>query len=213
MKKILYLCLSLTLFFTLFSCSESKENDKNEHEKEKVCSHQWVEATCQSPKKCSLCGVTSGTKSESHTYEADRCKHCGLIKPTLYNTAINSLEKEGYHIEEISMDWFNTEVSDGQAFAAMTGVPEKEWSDLDGDALYLAEDMVWALYLENDKDAELFYDLLTEFAANGNKFMEEEVEDDADYIVKKTFICVKKGLAVYFGTENAINIAQNNGNK
>lgn len=87
MKKIFCLCLTLTLLFTLFSCSESKEDNKKEPEKEteKICTHQWVEATCQSPKKCSNCGETSGTKSDIHTYEGDKCKHCGIIQLTLLN--------------------------------------------------------------------------------------------------------------------------------
>lgn len=115
MKKIFCLCLALTLLFTLFSCGESNsENEKElKKESEKVCTHQWLEATCQSPKKCSKCGETSGTKSESHTYEADKCKHCGLIQLTLLNyedyiecnaSVIPGISLKGYSGEYIYID-------------------------------------------------------------------------------------------------------------
>ncbi len=43
--------------------------------KQKECNHNWIEATCTSPKTCTLCNKTEGTKLE-HNYESL------IIKPT-----------------------------------------------------------------------------------------------------------------------------------
>ena len=46
MKKFVVLTLAIAMVFSLVACG---------------CNHQWVEATCQSPKTCSACGETQGT--------------------------------------------------------------------------------------------------------------------------------------------------------
>ncbi len=38
--------------------------------------HQWVEATCETPKTCGRCGETEG--GVSHSFEQDTCSVCGL---------------------------------------------------------------------------------------------------------------------------------------
>lgn len=41
--------------------------------------HKWEEATCVSPKKCSVCDATDGEKLE-HTYSDNNCTLCGKEK-------------------------------------------------------------------------------------------------------------------------------------
>ena len=41
--------------------------------------HKWQEATCASPKKCSICNITEGEKLE-HTYAGNNCTICGKEK-------------------------------------------------------------------------------------------------------------------------------------
>lgn len=127
-----------------------------------------------------------------------------------YSSAIDALKDEGYHIEEISADYFGTDVTEGQAFAAMKGVPEKEWSDLDGDALYMSKEIVFAVYLENEKDTELIFNSFNDLTDDLNKYFENADKEavDADGLVKKTFICEKKGTTVYFGTKEAVKLAK-----
>ncbi len=41
--------------------------------------HKWEEATCVSPKKCSICNITDGEKLE-HSYSGNNCTFCGTEK-------------------------------------------------------------------------------------------------------------------------------------
>ena len=41
--------------------------------------HTWVDATCEAPKTCSVCGVTEGEALE-HTYTEGVCSGCGAIQ-------------------------------------------------------------------------------------------------------------------------------------
>ena len=66
MKKTL--CLLFALITLLISCSK------------KECSHIWIDATCQSPRTCSLCGITTGDVSSEHKYINHKCSVCGLIE-------------------------------------------------------------------------------------------------------------------------------------
>lgn len=42
--------------------------------------HIWAEATCDTPKTCTVCGVTDG-KPLGHQFEAGRCSVCGTADP------------------------------------------------------------------------------------------------------------------------------------
>ena len=68
-KLILFISLAL-LLLAFVSCGE--------------CEHNWNEATCDSAKACSLCGITSGAPLE-HNWQSASCnapKTCSLCKKT-----------------------------------------------------------------------------------------------------------------------------------
>ena len=83
MKKIIFTLITILTIFILVSCGE--------------CEHDWKEATCNSPKTCSLCSETSGTALD-HSWADATCaapKTCSLCKKT-----------EGTTLEH---NWINTE--------------------------------------------------------------------------------------------------------
>ena len=72
MKKIVILVLIFSFMISMLSCN-------------KMCSHEWIEANCQNPKTCSVCGTTEGSPASSHNFVKDKCETCGLIQLTLDN--------------------------------------------------------------------------------------------------------------------------------
>ena len=92
MKKLITIfiicCLTLALVFSMASCGDNKdnketqatqdtqstdnnENTESEQNKETTCSHTWVEADCDTPKTCSICGATEGDALGHATEEDD----------------------------------------------------------------------------------------------------------------------------------------------
>ena len=45
-----------------------------------LCDHIWVEATCSTPRTCSLCGATDG-EALGHSYDNGACTRCGRAEP------------------------------------------------------------------------------------------------------------------------------------
>ena len=81
---------------------------------DKTCSHEWIEANCQNPKTCSVCGTTEGSPASSHNFVKDKCETCGLIQLTLDNyedylectvtaAADDRLKYDSYHYTYTSM--------------------------------------------------------------------------------------------------------------
>ena len=92
MKKLITIfiicCLTLALVFSMASCGDNKdnketqatqdtqstdnnENTESEQNKETTCSHTWVDADCDTPKTCSICGATEGDALGHATEEDD----------------------------------------------------------------------------------------------------------------------------------------------
>ena len=47
--------------------------------------HTWQDATCKTPKTCSVCGATEGEADpDAHKYVSGTCEHCGEAKPVSY---------------------------------------------------------------------------------------------------------------------------------
>ena len=65
MKKILWIILILFLIICIRACTESA-----------TCNHEWTDATCTTPKTCSLCKETSGI-ALGHTTNIGTCSRCG----------------------------------------------------------------------------------------------------------------------------------------
>ncbi len=59
--------------------------------------HKWKEATCVSPKKCSICNITDGEKLE-HSYSGNNCSLCGKEKISF------SYEKNHFPIKVIEAE-------------------------------------------------------------------------------------------------------------
>ncbi len=88
MKKILTLCTCLILALSFVGCDTTTTtnevaNVNTPTATAKECNHKWSSATCTLPKKCTLCGVTSGT-SLGHNYSSatctdpQKCSRCGI---------------------------------------------------------------------------------------------------------------------------------------
>ena len=48
---------------------------------EKVCAHEWADATCAAPKTCKLCGETEGEPTTEHSFVEGICGVCGTADP------------------------------------------------------------------------------------------------------------------------------------
>jgi hypothetical protein len=91
MKKI-WAILCFALILSLCACRGTKSNFQDntsvhgnssivsQVEQPKVCEHSWSNATCISPKKCSICGKTEGT-TIAHNYSSGKCTRCGQADP------------------------------------------------------------------------------------------------------------------------------------
>lgn len=69
LKKMRLLMIAVLCIFVLAGCK---------------CKHQWVEATCDTPKICTKCKETEGTSlghdwEEATCYTSQTCKTCGMI--------------------------------------------------------------------------------------------------------------------------------------
>lgn len=83
MKKLISFIILAFCLFALASCGE--------------CEHSWQDATCNSPKVCSLCGVTNGSPLE-HSWQNATCsspKTCTLCKKTEGNALSHVWANEG----------------------------------------------------------------------------------------------------------------------
>ncbi len=83
MKKLISFIILVLCLFALASCGE--------------CEHSWQDATCNSPKVCSLCGVTNGSPLE-HSWQVATCsspKTCTLCKKTEGNALSHVWTNEG----------------------------------------------------------------------------------------------------------------------
>ena len=83
MKKLISFIILAFCLFALASCGE--------------CEHSWQDATCNSPKVCSLCGVTNGSPLE-HSWQDATCsspKTCTLCKKTEGNALSHVWTNEG----------------------------------------------------------------------------------------------------------------------
>ena len=68
-KAIIFLALSMVMICVFSSC-----NTNSLHQ------HSWEDATCQSPKKCSICNITEGTVVD-HIFVDGVCEFCQCEDP------------------------------------------------------------------------------------------------------------------------------------
>lgn len=98
MKKILALFTLITICFSFSACGCEHNWIDATCQSPKTCSlcektqgkndpsqHAWKDATCITPKTCTICNINEGDVSSSHAYEGDKCKDCGIIQLTLDN--------------------------------------------------------------------------------------------------------------------------------
>ena len=95
MKKLTLILLSIVMIVALAACGDKKCDHAydnacdvtcNECGEERTITHDWNDATCLTPKTCSICGATEGD-SLGHTAEADdgncttevKCTVCGDV--------------------------------------------------------------------------------------------------------------------------------------
>lgn len=89
--KTCNLCLMLQMLILIFLLTSCEYNE---------CEHNWKEATCQSPKICTICGLEDGTVSEHNWKDATciapkTCTVCGITE--------GSLSSEHYYSDDVCM--------------------------------------------------------------------------------------------------------------
>lgn len=65
-------------------CGEEKEEGENEGEGDVIaaeCEHDWIDATCEDPEYCEICGV-EGEAALGHDYSRGSCDRCGEADPS-----------------------------------------------------------------------------------------------------------------------------------
>ncbi len=90
MKKFTALLLSLCTLFIIASCqSNETATTPTPQRSEQAHIHSFEDATCQTPKTCSSCGLTEGERVD-HNYVAGECSYCSDYNasycPKLYFT-------------------------------------------------------------------------------------------------------------------------------
>lgn len=83
-----------------------------------ACEHEWTDATCVSPKTCSLCGATDGEKNpDAHSYKDGKCEYCQTAEPVDPNTVklegnaeIGSIVFSGVTVKESEVTEGNNEL-------------------------------------------------------------------------------------------------------
>ena len=80
MKRLLVIILATIMFVFAVGCDVSFLQ----------CEHDWVSATCTSPKRCSKCGETSGDISD-HSTKLGTCAKCGEYIND-YRNILNSIQ-------------------------------------------------------------------------------------------------------------------------
>ncbi len=92
-KKIMAILMIATMIGSLLACgstevdsiSEQTQTQETDVIEEKVCNHEWIDATCEAPRTCKVCGVTEGKPLE-HDWkpatldEPKTCKNCGATE-------------------------------------------------------------------------------------------------------------------------------------
>lgn len=97
MKKFICFIMVFTFVFLLTACGCEHSWNEATCTSPKTCSicgatkggvssvHNWNAATCTSPKTCSICGATEGGVSSVHNYVNNKCIDCNLVQLTLSN--------------------------------------------------------------------------------------------------------------------------------
>lgn len=105
MKKFLALVMVAVLLGLLSSCNTCKHSwQEATCTTPKTCTlcgetrgivlgHSWIDATCISPKTCSVCGVTEGVALE-HNFVDHVCTYCGYREKTLSTFGFYDLDIE-----------------------------------------------------------------------------------------------------------------------
>ena len=96
LKNVLSAVIAVVLMSLIFvGCEKTKTTD-DEH----THTHEWLEATCESPKKCAVCDATEGD-ALPHEYTNGTCTVCGTDNPELLAdyTQAQELIKSGKYEE------------------------------------------------------------------------------------------------------------------
>lgn len=102
MKKIIVFIFCCCLVLSNVSCQS-----KNITNKAVECNHQWANATCTEPKKCTLCGTTDGV-AKGHVWKEATCvtyKTCSVCGENLTIIMENILMLMGFahHVEKMKL--------------------------------------------------------------------------------------------------------------
>jgi hypothetical protein len=85
MKRLLSAVLVLLMLVSLCACAggnSTQNTTENQETTAPICNHNYQNATCTTPKTCTLCGATEGTEL-GHNYEDKVCTVCGAADPNV----------------------------------------------------------------------------------------------------------------------------------
>lgn len=153
MKRILAIIMSICMLFVLIGCdgadaSAGTNNDAVAENGNNECEHNYSDATCTTPKTCTICGDTTGS-TNSHTFgeysvvKNPSCKEKGLKERSCSACG----EKETVYLDMTDHTWKDATcaapktcsvcgTSDGNALPH-TAIPDKDWNCTDcGQRIY-----------------------------------------------------------------------------
>ena len=119
-------------------CGEEKEEGEDEDEGDEPvaeCDHDWVDATCEDPAYCSICGE-EGEDALGHSYSRGSCTECGAADPD-WEADEPVASGDGF---ECTWEEYADNVNAVLAELGVDMIIEFYTIDEDGDALYYVYD-------------------------------------------------------------------------
>lgn len=108
MKRFLSALFACCVLLSLCACTaEPQATDPDIYGPiEETCQHNWIDATCATPKTCSLCGTKEGYAA-GHSWEEGVCTVCDAADPSfdpLVNGTWLYLTKERWEVLDFQLD-------------------------------------------------------------------------------------------------------------
>lgn len=108
MKRFLAILLMLAMLLSLCACTADPQptDPGDKQPTDPVCQHNWLDATCTTPRTCSLCGTKEGYPT-GHSWEEGSCTVCNAEDPSfdpLTNGTWLYLTKERWQIMDFHPD-------------------------------------------------------------------------------------------------------------
>lgn len=210
MKRIICFAFALLLLVSCSSCACSHEWKDATCTSPKTCTlcgekegeassaaHAWKAATCTSPTTCSLCGKSEGNRL-GHLFADGKCSVCGAFEyQDLAKKDRIRLESEGYRVVEKKPSYFWVDEGvEAIGFVAYDPEGVTDHNDFDGDTLFETKSMIYAVYFKEREEADGYYGSACSLAQEMNDYMDEWIEY-GEPLALKTAVVKQIECAIY----------------